>query len=107
MRRLLFLACGLAIAVVSLPSAVHAGDFDMSQIYTIDSAHSYLGFQVKYMGFAKVRGRMTDFSGTIRFDKNDLTRTSITARIAVEGINTEHDTRDKDLKSANWFVHKS
>lgn len=103
MRKLLFLACVFAIEVVSLQSAVHADDFDMSQIYTIDSAHSYLGFQVKYMGFAKVRGRMTDFSGTIRFDENDLTKTSITARIAVEGINTEHDTRDKDLKSANWF----
>ncbi len=103
MRKLLFLACMFAIAVLSLPSAVHAGDFDMSQIYTIDSGHSYLGFQVKYMGFAKVRGRMTDFSGTIRFDENDLTKTSITARIAVQGINTEHDSRDKDLKSANWF----
>ena len=79
MQKLLFLAYVFVTAVVSLPSVVSAGDFDMSQIYTIDSAHSYLGFQVKYMGFAKVRGRMTDFSGTIRFDKNDLTRTSITA----------------------------
>ena len=103
MRKLLFLACVFAIAVVSLPSAVHAGDFDMSQVYTIDSGHSYLGFQVKYMGFAKVRGRMTDFSGTIRFDENDMTKTSVTARSAVEGINTEHETRDKDLKSADWF----
>ncbi len=103
MRKLFFLACLFAIAAVALPPAVNAGDFDMSQIYTIDSGHSYLGFQVKYMGFAKVRGRMTDFSGTIRFDENDLTKTSITVRIAVESINTEHDTRDKDLKSANWF----
>ncbi len=103
MRDLFFLACVFAIAAVALPPAVDAGDFDMSQIYTIDSGHSYLGFQVKYMGFAKVRGRMSDFSGTIRFDENDLTRTSVTARIAVEGINTEHDARDKDLKSANWF----
>lgn len=103
MRKLFFLACVFAIAAISLPPAVHAGDFDMSQIYTIDSAHSYLGFQVKYMGFAKVRGRMTDFSGTIRFDENDVTKTSVTVRIAVESINTEHDTRDKDLKSVNWF----
>ena len=76
MRRLLLLPCVFAIAAVALPPAVDAGDFDMSQIYSIDSGHSYLGFQVKYMGFAKVRGRMTDFSGTIRFDETDLTRTS-------------------------------
>lgn len=103
MRKLFSLACVFAVVAVSLPPVAHAGDFDVSQIYTIDSAHSYLGFQVKYMGFAKVRGRMTDFSGTIRFDESDVTKTSVTTSIAVGSINTEHDTRDKDLTSANWL----
>lgn len=103
MRKLLVLGCFFASAAISHSTAVHAGDFEMSQIYTIDSAHSYLGFQVKYMGFAKVRGRMAGFSGTIRFDESDPTRTSVTARIPVEGLSTDHEFRDKDLKSVNWF----
>ena len=102
MRKLSTFLCA-AIAAALLSPAAHAGDFDVSQIYTIDAAHSYLGFQVKYMGFAKVRGRMTDFNGTIRFDEADMTKTSVTVTISAASINTEHEFRDKDLKSAAWL----
>ncbi|MEE8367849.1 MAG: YceI family protein, partial [Thermoanaerobaculia bacterium] len=75
----------------------------MSQIYAIDRGHSYLGFSIRYMGFAKVRGRFSGFSGTVRFDENDVSTTSATVRIDVSSLNTEHDWRDKDLKSDQWF----
>jgi polyisoprenoid-binding protein YceI len=93
----------LGICCVLAPTGAFSRDFDMSQIYTIEAAHSYVGFQIKYMGFAKVRGRFSDFSGTVRFDEADPTLTSVTARIAVASIDTEHNWRDKDLKSDQWF----
>lgn len=80
-----------------------ADDFSMSQIYPIDRGHSYVGFSIKYMGFAKVHGRFADFSGAFRYDTNDITKTSATVIIKVESIDTDHDFRDKDLRSANWF----
>ena len=35
--------------------------FKIDQIYPIDRGHSYIGFLVKYMAFAKVRGRFPDW----------------------------------------------
>ncbi len=78
-------------------------DFTMSQIFPIDRGHSYIGFSVKYMGFAYVRGRFEDFSGSIRYDETDITKTSATVIIKTASIDTDHDFRDRDLKSANWF----
>jgi polyisoprenoid-binding protein YceI len=77
--------------------------FNLSQIYPIDRGHSYIEFSVKYMGFAKVRGRFADFSGAFRYDPNDITKTSATVIIKVESIDTDHEFRNRDLKSANWF----
>jgi polyisoprenoid-binding protein YceI len=75
----------------------------INQFYPINSGHSYVGFSIRYMGFAKVRGRFADFSGSFRFDPNDVTKTSATAYIHVASLDTDHDTRDSDLKSDNWF----
>jgi polyisoprenoid-binding protein YceI len=99
----------IAAAFVAIP-ALHvlsgktqAGDFNMSQIYPIDTGHSYAGFTVKYMGFSKVRGRFADFSGSFRYDPDDLAKTSATVIIKTESIDTDLEFRDKDLKSANWL----
>lgn len=97
------LLLGIAALAWAFPSVGRSADFDMSQIYPIDRGHSYLGFSIKYMGFAKVRGRFSGFSGTIRFDENDVSATSVTVRIDVNSLSTEHDSRDKDLKSDQWF----
>lgn len=99
LKRLLFVLGILHL----IPASAASRDFDMAQVYSIDRAHSYVGFQITYMGFAKVRGRFTDFSGTIRFDADDPTLTSVTARIGVGSLDTDHDWRDKDLKSDQWF----
>ena len=80
-----------------------ASDFSMSRIYPIDREHSYIGFSIRYMGFAKVRGRFTDFSGTFLFDEKDITQSSGTVFIKVESLDTDYEFRDKDLRSANWF----
>ncbi|MCI0691458.1 YceI family protein [candidate division KSB1 bacterium] len=78
-------------------------DFKMSQIFSIDAGHSYVGFSIKYMGFAKVRGRFADFAGAIRCVDGDVAKTSATVIIKTASLDTDHEFRDKDLKSANWF----
>jgi polyisoprenoid-binding protein YceI len=55
------------------------------------------------MGFAKVRGRFADFAGAIRYVDGDIAKTSATVIIKTVSLDTDHDFRDKDLKSANWF----
>lgn len=99
-RSLPFLASIVWIATVA---SAQAADFSMSQLYTVDAGHSYVGFQIKYMGFAKVRGRFADVDGAIRYDATDPTATSATVRIDVASLDTDHDWRDRDLKSDQWF----
>ena len=94
------------LLLIPLLQSVQADDFSMSQIYPIDRGHSYIGFSVQYMGFAKVRGRFTDFSGTFRFDEKDITKSSATVLIKVDSIDTDLDMRDDDLRSPNWFDAK-
>mgnify|MGYP002624467706 CR=1 FL=1 len=80
-----------------------SSDFDISQFYPIDASHSYLGFSIKYMGYAKVKGRFEKFKGSFRYDENDLGKTSVSFTVDVASIDTDNDWRDKDLRSANWF----
>ena len=97
----------LFLAVHVLPGSAGDRNFSMSNVYPIDSGHSYIGFQVKYMGYAMVRGRFEDFSGSVYFDPDDITRTSATVVIKTESIDTDLAWRDKDLRSANWFDAKN
>lgn len=91
------------MGLAPLPASEPDSDFSIQNIYPIDRGHSYVGFQVKYMGYAKVRGRFADFSGAIYYDQADITHTSATVVIKTESIDTDLDFRDKDLRSANWF----
>lgn len=78
-------------------------DFKISEIFPVESEHSYVGFSIRYMGYAMVRGRFSDFQGSLRYDEKDLTKTSITLSIDVTSIDTGNAERDKDLQSENWF----
>lgn len=103
-RLQVMLAAIAVLMFLTSPRAAQPGDnFSIKNIYSIDRGHSYVGFQVKYMGFAKVRGRFTDFSGSLYYDPADMTRTSATVIIKTESIDTDLAFRDKDLKSDNWF----
>jgi polyisoprenoid-binding protein YceI len=55
------------------------------------------------MGYARFKGRFTDFTGLVRYDEKNPARTSASFSIKTESINTDNEFRDKDLKSENWF----
>jgi len=75
----------------------------MSEIYAIDAMHSYIGFSIKYMGYAKIRGRFAEFKGALRYDEADLSKTSITLGVSIASLDTDLDWRDNDLKSERWL----
>lgn len=91
------------LGLLAIADSSQASDFDMSQIFELDAGHSYVGFKIKYMGFAKVRGRFSEVSGAIRYDDSNPSMTSATVRIGVESLDTENAMRDKDLLSDQWF----
>lgn len=71
--------------------------------YSIDLAHSYAGFTVKHLVITNVKGNFTDFSGEINYDANDITKSSVNVTIKAASINTDNETRDNHLKSADFF----
>ncbi len=96
-------ALALTALACLVPATGRGFELDLSQVYSVDRGHSYVGFSIRYMGFAKVRGRFADFSGAVRFDEQDVAATSATVRIEVDSLDTDHDFRDQDLKSDQWF----
>jgi polyisoprenoid-binding protein YceI len=79
---------------------------DLNQFFPIERSHSYVEFTIQYMGYARVKGRFSDFTGLIRFDEKNAGKTSVSLLIKTESIDTDHDFRDTDLKSENWFDAK-
>jgi len=68
----------------------------------IDRSHSAVAFQVRHL-LSKVRGRFTDFAGTIDFDHAHPQRSRIAVVIQAASIDTAEPDRDKHLRSADFF----
>ena len=73
-----------------------------ARTYAIDKAHSEAVFQVRHL-ITKVRGRFTDFEGTIQFDEAHPEQSSVNFSIKTSSIDTSEADRDKHLRSADFF----
>lgn len=70
--------------------------------YTVDKAHSQVGFSVSHLVVSTVRGQFESFEGTVSTDaKGNLTSFSGTVDIA--SVNTRDAKRDGHLKSPDFF----
>ncbi len=69
----------------------------------IDASHSSLGFAVRHMVIAKVPGKFTKFSGVIKLDEQDMTKSSASVTAEVASIDTSEPKRDEHLRSADFF----
>ena len=69
--------------------------------WQIDPAHTEVGFEVKHMMFAKVRGRFEDVRGTITLDEEGESRTEVV--IGAASVNTGQEQRDEHLRSGDFF----
>jgi polyisoprenoid-binding protein YceI len=70
--------------------------------WSVDAAHSTVGFAVKHMGIANVRGRFTEFEGTLEVG-GDLASSSAKGAVKVASITTEEPQRDEHLRSPDFF----
>jgi len=75
---------------------------DTTATWTIDPAHTEVGFEVRHMMFAKVRGRFTDLEGTLRIAPAGE-ESSASVVIQAASIDTGQADRDKHLRSADFF----
>ncbi len=90
--------CLTFLAIVFLALPVVAQDFK------IDPNHSSANFAVKHLLVSTVRGRFGGgVTGTIHLDPQDITKSSVTADIKTDTVDTDNAMRDKDLRSPHFF----
>ena len=82
-----------APSAVSLPTAGR---------YQIDPTHSSVEFVARHLVAAKVRGRFTDFSGSIEVGADPLAST-VAVEIDMNSIDTGVADRDGHLRSPDFF----
>jgi len=70
--------------------------------WNIDPSHSTVGFVARHLMVTKVRGRFTDFSGTVTIADDPL-QSSVQATVQLESVSTGDAGRDGHLKGADFF----
>jgi polyisoprenoid-binding protein YceI len=66
---------------------------------TIDPDHSVATFAIRHLMIAHVRGMFPKVTGTIRYDEQDITRSSVEAEIDVSSLSTGVKKRDEHVLS--------
>jgi len=87
----------LAIALFTVAAWAQGSEWQ------IDPAHTTPAFTVRHMGISNVHGRFVKTSGSAIIDDNEITKSSVTATMDVNSIDTGAEGRDNDLKSPNYF----
>jgi polyisoprenoid-binding protein YceI len=90
------IAFGFAII---LATTAHA----QSTTWQLDPAHSNTQFSVRHLGISNVQGEFTKLSGTVNLDDQDISKSTVTATIDVNSLDTRVPNRDNDLKSDHFF----
>jgi len=70
--------------------------------WSVDPAHSKVGFAVKHMGIATVRGEFTEFEGTLELG-DDLSSARAHGTVRAASVDTNEPQRDAHLRSADFF----
>lgn len=71
--------------------------------WTIDTAHSEIGFKIKHLVISTVSGKFTSFEGKLEGDPEDFTQSQISFTADIDSINTGNEQRDGHLKSGDFF----
>ncbi|MEX0832241.1 MAG: YceI family protein [Nitriliruptoraceae bacterium] len=72
--------------------------------YSIDPAHSHVGFSARHAMVTRVRGSFTDVSGAIHVDGDNPAASSVEVTIDAASIDTRSDDRDAHLRSDDFFA---
>jgi polyisoprenoid-binding protein YceI len=71
--------------------------------WNIDTAHTGISFSVRHMVVSKVRGRFAKYSGSLRIDEDDMTRSGVEVTIDAASLDSGVPERDTHLRSPDFF----
>jgi len=76
----------------------------LSGTYTLDPAHSRIGFVARHAMVTKVRGAFNEFTGTAVLDGDQPGNSTATVTIKAESIDTRNAQRDGHLRSNDFLA---
>ena len=71
--------------------------------WTLDPTHAELGFAVRHLMIATVRGRFGKVEGTVTVDEKNPIDSKVDVTVDVTSIDTRQEMRDNHLRSADFF----
>src|SRR2546430_11155942 len=74
--------------------------------WDFDPPHTYVGFVVRHLVVTRARGRFENVEGHIVTAENPL-ESSVEVTVDLSSVNTNNETRDNHLRSADFFESES
>ena len=93
----------IRVVLALLASMYFASIASGADTYVIDPSHTSVGFTVRHLMIYKVQGKFNEYTGTLIYDENDITKSSMHGTIQVTSLDTGDEKRDKDLRGAQFL----
>jgi polyisoprenoid-binding protein YceI len=93
----------MANSVTATPATGTQAQTGQKTTWVIDGAHSNVGFSVKHLMIATVRGSFTQVQGTVTVDETDPSTAEIDITIPTASVTTRDEKRDAHLRSPDFF----
>ena len=71
--------------------------------WQLDASHSSIGFSVKHLMIATVKGSFGKYEASFSGDESDLSKANVGVKIDAASIDTSNDQRDGHLRSPDFF----
>jgi polyisoprenoid-binding protein YceI len=72
--------------------------------YTLDLAHTRIGFSARHAMVTKVRGQFNEFTGTAHLDAENPSNSKVDITIKVASIDTRNADRDAHLRTNDFLA---
>ena len=77
---------------------------ELTGSWTIDAAHSRIGFVARHAMVTKVRGSFNEFVGSAVLDASNPANSTAQVTIQAKSIDTRNGQRDEHLRSTDFFA---
>ncbi|MGE7435617.1 YceI family protein [Kitasatospora sp. NPDC001175] len=91
-------------AAVIAPASAGPDLSHLTGAYTIDQAHSRIGFGVRHAMVTNVRGEFAEYEGKLQLDGSNPANSSAELVIKVASIDTNQAQRDEHLRTGDFFA---
>jgi polyisoprenoid-binding protein YceI len=91
--------------IATVAASLLTAPLNAADTFTIDPAHTRVGFAARHFGINTVKGKFNEFSGKLIMDGDTLKEA--TATIQVQSIDTGVKQRDDHLRTPDFFDAKT